>query len=103
MPAIATTVDIVFTEGLGPMSGQFVGIQDFQGKEISLGEWIERDDGRRVLRIRDPRDLEVARKAMEPLVAYIKNPSQPIAAVIRREEWNALVRIYLRLSPSEER
>lgn len=47
------TIDIVFSgggDGSGP--GEFVEVEDQNGSGISVGDWIEREDGYTVLRIR---------------------------------------------------
>jgi len=45
-------VDIVFDAPPGPESGRFVEVESPPGVGIRLGEWIQRDDGWWVLRIR---------------------------------------------------
>lgn len=47
-------VDLVFDGPPGPESPRFVEAVDASGS-IELGEWIERPDGKWVLRIPDPR------------------------------------------------
>lgn len=47
------TIDIVFDGPPGPESGHFVEVER-DGKSISIGEWIQRDDGLWALRIPDP-------------------------------------------------
>lgn len=44
-------IDIVFDGPPGPVAGRFVEVEDENGASISVGEWIERDDGFWVLRI----------------------------------------------------
>jgi hypothetical protein len=44
-------INIVFDGPPGPEGGRFVEIEDAAGRSITLGEWIERDDGLWTLRI----------------------------------------------------
>jgi hypothetical protein len=44
-------IDIVFDGPPAHESGRFIEVEDPQGKSISVGEWINRDDGYWVLRI----------------------------------------------------
>jgi len=64
-------IDIVFDGPPGPISGQFVEVETDQGS-ISLGEWVERADGRWSLRIVDDRariaELESALDAANRLL-----------------------------------
>jgi hypothetical protein len=53
-------VDIVFDGPPGPESGQFVEVEDAGGTSIRFGHWIERSDGRWVLRI-SPGDFDQTR------------------------------------------
>lgn len=50
-------IDIVFTGPPGSESSDcgFVEVEDSEGKSISIGTWIDREDGFTVLRIPDPR------------------------------------------------
>ena len=48
---MAEHVDIVFDGPPGPESGRFIEAEDANGNSIRFGEWIERPDGRWVLRI----------------------------------------------------
>lgn len=45
-------IDIVFTDAPGPQGGHFVEVENEQGESIRVGNWIRRDDGYWVLRIR---------------------------------------------------
>jgi hypothetical protein len=45
------TIDIVFDGPPGPVAGRFVEVEDLSGASISVGEWLEREDGYWVLRI----------------------------------------------------
>ncbi len=47
-----TFIDIVFDGPPGPEAGRFVEVENELGASISFGEWIERDDGFWVLRIK---------------------------------------------------
>lgn len=51
------TIDIVFDGPPGHDAGRFVEVEQPDGKSISLGEWLKRDDGYWVLRMPDPRPL----------------------------------------------
>lgn len=44
-------VDIVFDGPCGAESGRFVEVEDDQGKSVRIGYWVQREDGRHVLRI----------------------------------------------------
>ncbi len=44
-------IDIVFDGPPGHIAGRFVEVENQDGHSISVGEWIERDDGYWVLRI----------------------------------------------------
>jgi hypothetical protein len=48
-------IDIVFANPPGPTPGRFVEVEDSQGHSISVGEWVQRPDGKWALRIPDPR------------------------------------------------
>lgn len=45
------TIDIVFDGPPGPEAGRFVEVENSKGESISVGKWIERDDGFWALRI----------------------------------------------------
>ncbi|HEY5553043.1 MAG TPA: hypothetical protein VIK52_14215 [Opitutaceae bacterium] len=47
-----TTVDVVFDAQPGPQGGRFVEVEDAGGKSIAVGEWLHREDGYHVLRLR---------------------------------------------------
>jgi hypothetical protein len=44
-------VDIVFDTAPGPDAPRFVEVEDDQGRSVSYGRWVERDDGHWALRI----------------------------------------------------
>ncbi len=44
-------IDIVFDGPPGPEAGRFVEVENPMRASISVGEWIERDDGYWVLRL----------------------------------------------------
>lgn len=46
-------IDIVFDGPPGAQSGQFVEVEDDQGRSIRVGEWVERPDGYWALRIQE--------------------------------------------------
>lgn len=45
-------IDIVFDGPPSHESGRFVEVEDETGKSINFGEWVKRDDGYWVLRIK---------------------------------------------------
>ena len=45
-------VDIVFDGPPGPQPPRFIEVEDSAGNSIKFGDWIERDDGDWVLRIK---------------------------------------------------
>lgn len=56
MPSTTITtkyVDIVFDGPPGPVAGCFIEVEDENRRSISFGEWIKRDDGYWVLRIKN--------------------------------------------------
>jgi hypothetical protein len=53
-------IDIVFDGPPGPEGPRFVEVEDEQGRSIKIGEWVQRDDGYWVLRIKREQ-LPVAR------------------------------------------
>lgn len=44
-------IDIVFDGPPGHRPGRFVEVENLDGQSISVGEWVERDDGYWVLRV----------------------------------------------------
>jgi hypothetical protein len=44
-------VDIVFDAPPGPENARFIEVEDVSGRSIPFGQWLQRDDGRWVLRI----------------------------------------------------
>jgi hypothetical protein len=50
--AMSDHVDIVFDGPPGPQSPRLIEVENANGKGIRFGEWIDREDGRWVLRIR---------------------------------------------------
>jgi len=50
--------DIVFDGPPGSRGGRFVGIEDATGKSTETGHWMQRPDGRWVLRISRRIDIE---------------------------------------------
>ena len=61
---MADHVDIVFDGPPGPEGNRFIEVEDANGKSIAFGEWIERKDGRWVLRI-TAADLQKPRRAVD--------------------------------------
>ena len=55
-----TWIDIVFDGPPSHESGRFVEVETHEGKSISFGEWIHRDDGLTALRIPDSKALTTA-------------------------------------------
>ena len=45
------TIQILFDGPPGPNPGQFVEVENDQGKSINAGQWVERDDGLWALQI----------------------------------------------------
>lgn len=52
-----THIDIVFDGPPGPVAGRFVEVEDENGRSISVGKWVQREDGYWVLRF-DKAELE---------------------------------------------
>jgi hypothetical protein len=48
---MAKYTDIVFDGPPGPEAGRFIEVEDGNGRSVSVGEWIERDDGLWALRL----------------------------------------------------
>lgn len=46
-----SAINIIFDGPPSPESGRFVEVENDEGKSISIGEWIEREDGFWALRI----------------------------------------------------
>jgi len=44
-------IRILFDGPPGPEAGRFIEVEDVRGVSISVGEWVERDDGMWELRI----------------------------------------------------
>lgn len=57
LKASEQSYDIVFDGPPGPVAGRFVEVESPPGTGVSLGEWVERDDGYWVLRIDVPAQL----------------------------------------------
>jgi hypothetical protein len=57
---MASHIDIVFDGPPGPGGPRFVEVEDEQRRSIKIGEWVRRDDGYWVLRIKREQ-LTVAR------------------------------------------
>lgn len=51
-------IDIVFDGPPGKVTGRFVEVENQAGQSISIGEWIERDDGYWVLRVPIEKTIE---------------------------------------------
>ena len=45
-------LDFVFDAMPGPVAPRFIEVEDDQGKSVSAGEWIQRNDGLVTLRVR---------------------------------------------------
>jgi hypothetical protein len=52
-----TYYDIVFDGPPSHESGRFVEVEDDQQRSVKIGEWVQRDDGYWVLRIRKGKDV----------------------------------------------
>ena len=69
MTWVTRHIDIVFDGPPSHESGRFVEVEDADGKNISIGEWIETEGGRYwVLRFPDPRVLADTRDREERLL-----------------------------------
>ena len=79
---MADHVDIVFDGPPGPESGRFIEAEDADGKSIKFGEWLERADGRWVLRI-TAADFQKPRRAVD--VAEVQAALDRAAERVRRE------------------
>ena len=79
---MADHIDIVFDGPPGPESGRFVEAEDANGKSIRFGQWIERVDGRWVLRI-TAADFRKPRRAVD--VAEVQAALDRAAERVRRE------------------
>lgn len=66
-------IDIVFDGPPSHESGRFIEVNNPAGASISVGEWIEREDGRWMLRVPDYRAeverLRMDHSAMWPVVS----------------------------------
>lgn len=49
---MSTHIDIVFDGPPGPEAGRFVEVENADRRSINFGEWVHRDDGYWVLRIK---------------------------------------------------
>jgi hypothetical protein len=79
---MADHVDIVFDGPPGPEGNRFIEVEDSNGKSIALGEWIERKDGRWVLRI-TAADLQKPRRIVD--TAKVQAALDRVAERVRRE------------------
>ena len=79
---MADHVDIVFDGPPGPEGNRFIEVEDSNGKSIPFGEWIERKDGRWVLRI-TAADLQKPRRIVD--TAKLQAALDRVAERIRRE------------------
>ena len=64
-----STIDIVFDGPPSHESGRFVETEDENRASISIGDWVERDDGYWALRIGDPRDIERLQACIDAALA----------------------------------
>ena len=79
---MADHVDIVFDGPPGPEGNRFIEVEDSNGKSIAFGEWIERKDGRWVLRI-TAADLQKPRRIVD--TAKVQAALDRVAERVRRE------------------
>ena len=63
---------IVFDGPPGPQAGRFVEVNDYEGKSIRIGEWVDMEDGYWWLSIDDPRDLPAALDELDAKDAEIE-------------------------------
>ena len=78
---MAEHVDIVFDRPPGPEGNRFIEVEDANGKSIAFGEWIERKDGRWVLRI-TAADFQKPRRTVDS--AKVQGALDRVAERIRR-------------------
>ena len=78
----AEHVDIVFDGPPGPEGNRFIEVEDASGRSIALGEWIERQDRRWVLRI-TAADFQKPRRIVD--VAEVQAALDRVAERVRRE------------------
>jgi hypothetical protein len=79
---MADHIDIVFDGPPGPESAGFIEVEDAAGRSIAFGEWIERKDGRWVLRI-TAADFQKPRRAVD--VGKVQAALDRVAERVRRE------------------
>jgi hypothetical protein len=79
---MADHVDIVFDGPPDPEGNRFIEVEDANGKSIAFGEWIERKDGRWVLRIIAP-DFQKPRRAVD--IAKVQAALDRVAERVRQE------------------
>jgi len=79
---MAEHVDIVFDGPPGPEGNRFIEVEDASGRNIAFGEWIERKDGRWVLRI-TAADFRKPRRTVD--TAEVQAALDRVAERVRRE------------------
>jgi len=79
---MADHIDIVFDGPPGPEGNRFIEVEDASGRSIALGEWIERQDRRWVLRI-TAADFQKPRRIVD--VAEVQAALDRVAERVRRE------------------
>jgi hypothetical protein len=79
---MADHVDIVFDGPPGPEGNRFIEVEDASGRSIAFGEWIERKDGRWVLRI-TAADFQKPRRTVD--TAKVQAALDQVAERVRRE------------------
>lgn len=61
-------IDIVFDAPPSPEGSRLIEVEDDTGASISMGEWVERPDGRWALRLRSLPIANVRPSDLEPLI-----------------------------------
>jgi len=79
-------IDIVFDGPPSHESGRFVETEDENRASISIGDWVERDDGYWVLRIEDPRENEQLRAKVTLESRGIEDMRHSIDAALAKAE-----------------
>src|SRR2546421_2894878 len=79
---MADHIDIDFDGPPGPEGNRFIEVEDASGKSIAFGEWIERKDGRWVLRI-TAGDFRKPRRTVD--TAKVQAALDRVAERVRRE------------------
>ena len=71
-------VDIVFDGPPAPESGRFVEVENSSGASIKFGDWVEREDGYWVLRIKTTMFQEQVEALLKAIERLILDPEEPL-------------------------